>query len=75
MKVLHPRQLEALEAVYGFIRTKGWIPTLEEVGSLIGVDPAGARRHLIALELKGCVVRRGSGWRSMEITPEGMAFL
>jgi repressor LexA len=67
MKKLTPREQQALEAIARLWRQRGYPPTLEEIGRVLGIRTrAGVYGHVLALEKKG-YVQRGPGRRSLKV--------
>jgi len=64
---LTSRQREIFNFVRGFIRERGYPPSVREVGEHFNIYPRAAFDHLKALERKGYLKRRGSMSRGLEI--------
>lgn len=66
MRGLTPKQIKALEFIKGFIRAKGFAPTLDELGDRMGVTKATARQYVLALQRKGALRAGRYAHRSLE---------
>lgn len=67
-----PRQLDVLVMVHAFRTTKGFSPTIREIGRALGIASTnGVNDHIKALEKKGLVVREGMSARTLRLTDEG----
>ena len=64
---LTPRQKEIFDFIKGFIKEKGYPPSVREIGEHFHIYPRAAFDHLKALERKGYLKRRGSMSRGLEI--------
>ena len=64
---LTARQREIFNFVRGFIKERGYPPSVREVGEHFNIYPRAAFDHLKALERKGYLKRRGSRSRGLEI--------
>jgi repressor LexA len=65
------RQREVLDCIEQFIRRKGYSPTLEEIGVMMGLSSlATVHKHLQNLEAKGLIKRNWNHSRAIEITPK-----
>jgi len=64
---LTERQREIFEFVQGFIREKGYPPSIREVGGHFHIYPRAVFDHLKALERKGYLKRQGAMSRGIEI--------
>ena len=64
---LTSRQREIFNFVRGFIKERGYPPSVREVGEHFNIYPRAAFDHLKALERKGYLKRRGSMSRGLEI--------
>jgi len=64
---LTSRQREIFNFVRGFIKERGYPPSVREVGKHFNIFPRAAFDHLKALERKGYLKRRGSMSRGLEI--------
>lgn len=63
------KQQEVLEYIVELVRTRGYPPTLEELGKQFGIRSTnGVRAHLRALERKGYLKRRPRTSRGIELT-------
>lgn len=62
------RQREALDCIENFIREKGYSPTLEEIGTAMGLSSlATVHKHLQNLEAKGLLKRNWNHSRAIEL--------
>ncbi|MBS3920559.1 MAG: transcriptional repressor LexA [Deltaproteobacteria bacterium] len=64
---LTARQREIFEFIHGFIRERGYPPSIREIGEHFHIYPRAAFDHLKALERKGYLKRRSSMSRGLEI--------
>lgn len=64
---LTPRQREVFDFIKGFIKARGFPPSVREIGERFRIYPRAAFDHLKALERKGYLKRRGSMSRGLEI--------
>jgi repressor LexA len=63
------RQREVLEVIRGFIEKQGYSPSLEEIGSALGLSSvATVHKHVSLLVEKGYVQRTWNQNRSIELT-------
>ncbi len=68
-RALTGKQQEVLEYIVELVRTRGYPPTLEELGKRFGIRSTnGVRAHLRALERKGYLKRRPRTSRGIELT-------
>lgn len=66
---LTAKQKEVLEYIAELVRTRGYPPTLDELGKRFGIRSTnGVRAHLRALERKGYIRRRARTSRGIELT-------
>lgn len=64
------RQREMLDCIEQFIQRNGYSPTLDEIGSEMGLSSlATVHKHLQNLEAKGLIRRNWNHSRAIEITP------
>lgn len=69
---LPPRQLEALQAIAGFIADKNYAPTRREIAEVMGLSSLnGINQHLTALERKGMIGREPKSARALWLTDSG----
>lgn len=69
VKRLTPRQAQIYEYIRNQIRTRGYGPTLREIGVRFGIrSPNGVLRHLKALERKGYLSRTPHLARAIQLT-------
>lgn len=55
-KQLTPRQQEVMDLLVGYVNSRGYPPTCQELAGLLGVSsPNAALTHLKALERKGAI--------------------
>jgi repressor LexA len=65
-ETLTKRQREVLDFINGWIRERGYPPTLREIGNHFGIRSTnGVNDHLKALEKKGAIERAGLKSRAM----------
>ncbi|NWG05027.1 MAG: repressor LexA [Syntrophaceae bacterium] len=64
---LTPRQKEIFEFIKGFIKERGFPPSVREIGERFRIYPRAAFDHLRALERKGYLKRKGSMSRGLKI--------
>jgi repressor LexA len=64
---LTPRQKEIFDFIKGFIKERGFPPSVREIGERFRIYPRAAFDHLKALEKKGYLRRRGSMSRGLEV--------
>jgi repressor LexA len=64
---LTSRQREIFNFVRGFIKERGYPPSVREIGEHFNIYPRAAFDHLKALEKKGYLKRRGSMSRGLEV--------
>ena len=69
MEPLTPNQLRVLRFIDGFIRDRGYAPTLDEIGRRMGVTKPTVQQYLQALEQKGVIRRERYAHRSIEVIP------
>ncbi|MEW5806149.1 MAG: transcriptional repressor LexA [Acidobacteriota bacterium] len=69
--ILTKRQKEALDFIKGFIESKGYAPSLKEIGRGLRLSSvATVHKHVSHLVKKGLVKRKWNQNRSIEILPE-----
>jgi repressor LexA len=69
MDELTKRQKEVLDHLTGFIRERGFPPTIRELARRLGMKGIqGAQKHLDALERKGFIRRTPNEARAIEVT-------
>jgi repressor LexA len=61
------RQREIFNFIRGFIKERGYPPSVREIGKHFDIYPRAVFDHLKALERKGYLKRRGSMSRSLEV--------
>jgi repressor LexA len=64
---LTPRQKEIFDFIKGFIKERGFPPSVREIGEHFRIYPRAAFDHLKALEKKGYLRREGSMSRGLEV--------
>ncbi len=64
---LTSRQREIFNFIKGFIRERGYPPSIREIGEHFAIYPRAVFDHLKALERKGYLKRRGSMSRGIEV--------
>ncbi|MGA1841668.1 MAG: transcriptional repressor LexA [bacterium] len=65
---LTPRQREVLDFLIEHVRSKGYPPTVREIGAHLGISgPKGAKKFLDILERKGHIRRLSGSSRAIEI--------
>jgi len=71
MENVTPRQLEILQYVRDFRKSRGYSPTFQEIGDHLGLTKVTVFEHVGALEKKGCL-DRGSRHkaRSLKVSPD-----
>ena len=67
MEGLTPKQKHCLETIIKFKSEKGYSPTLRELGLMLGMSPAGAVGHVVALVKKGYIHYSSNVSRSIVI--------
>jgi len=78
---LTSRQRDVFEFIRGQIRTRGYGPTVREIGEAFDIkSPNGVMCHLKALERKGLIIRSPNKSRAIELSDEfkesqGLPFL
>jgi len=71
MEVLTEKQRQVLEAVRNGIETRGFSPTVREIGAMLGLSSScTVKKHLDALETKG-YIRRDRYQRGVELLDGG----
>lgn len=73
MDQLTERQLEVYEFIRDKIQSRGYGPTVREIGEHFDIkSPNGVMCHLKALEKKGLIIREPNMSRAIQISPEAM---
>lgn len=68
MRPLTPRQQATLGFVSEFARSRGFAPSLREIGQAVGLANISAvRGHVAALEKKGCLKKEPDQSRSIRV--------
>jgi repressor LexA len=71
-KEMTARQKQIYEFIREKIRTRGYGPTVREIGDEMGISsPNGVVAHLTALVKKGMITRRANMSRAIELAKEG----
>jgi repressor LexA len=74
--LLAPRQRAALTAIAVTIATKGYPPTVRELGSELGLSsPSSVHAHLRALERRGFITREAGSPRATQLTTAATTLL
>jgi repressor LexA len=67
------RQRQVLEYLVNEVRTKGYAPSVREIGLALGLrSPSTVHQHLTALEHKGCIRRHGERMRALEVVDKSL---
>lgn len=70
------RQLEVLRAIHASVTSRGWPPTVREIGDQLGISSTnGVVDHLRALEKRGLLERGEMTARGLRITDAGLSWL
>lgn len=70
------RQIEVLQAIWRFMETHGYAPTIRELGAAVGIKSLrGVTVHLDSLQKKGYLIRGTDVSRSMQITQKARTLL
>src|SRR3954453_19037280 len=65
---LTPRQKEIYDFIRGKIESRGYGPTVREIGEAFKIkSPNGVMCHLHALEKKGLIIRQGFSARAIQL--------
>ena len=73
LDLLTKRQKEVLLLIKEKIETRGYGPTVREIGEEFDISsPNGVMCHLKALEKKGLIIREPNMSRAIQLTPEAM---
>jgi repressor LexA len=66
--VMTRRQREIVDFIQGYLRRRGYAPSIVEIGRHLGVaSPATVHKHLQGLERRGLIRRRAHQGRSVEV--------
>ncbi|WP_125775273.1 transcriptional repressor LexA [Antribacter gilvus] len=69
---LTPRQRRVLETIRHSVETRGYPPTMREIGEAVGLaSPSSVKHQLMALERKGVLRRDPNRPRAMEVVEPG----
>lgn len=67
------RQRQVLEYLVNEVKTKGYAPSVREIGLALGLrSPSTVHQHLTALEHKGCIRRHGDRMRALEVVDKSL---
>lgn len=67
------RQRQILEYVASEVKSKGYAPSVREIGIALGLrSPSTVHQHLLALEHKGWIKRHGDRMRAVEILDKSL---
>ncbi len=67
------RQRQVLEYLVNEVKTKGYAPSIREIGLALGLrSPSTVHQHLTALEQKGCIRRHGERMRALEVVDKSL---
>src|ERR1700730_1673203 len=67
------RQRQVLEYLVNEVKTKGYAPSVREIGLALGLrSPSTVHQHLAALEQKGCIRRHGERMRALEVVDKSL---
>ena len=67
------RQRQVLENLVNEVKTKGYAPSVREIGLALGLrSPSTVHQHLTALEQKGCIRRHGERMRALEVVDKSL---
>lgn len=67
------RQRQVLEYLVNEVKTKGYAPSVREIGVALGLrSPSTVHQHLTALEQKGCIRRHGERMRALEVVDKSL---
>jgi len=67
------RQRQVLEYLVNEVKTKGYAPSVREIGLALGLrSPSTVHQHLTALEQKGCIRRHGERMRALEVVDKSL---
>lgn len=65
---LTERQQEVLDCLKSGLKNRGYVPTVREIGTELGISsPNGVMCHLKALEKKGAIKRNANLARAIQI--------
>jgi repressor LexA len=68
LNVLTDKQREIYEFIKEKIESRGYGPTVREIGDAFGIkSPNGVMCHLTALVKKGCILRQGKSARAIQL--------
>lgn len=67
---LTPKQLKILTLIRDTRLSRGYSPTMKELGEALGVSKVTIFEHVEALIKKGCLVRDANKARSLELSPD-----
>ena len=67
---LTPKQMKILTMIRDSRLSRGYSPTMQELGDALGVSKVTVFEHVEALIKKGCLVRDANKARSLELSPD-----
>ena len=67
---LTPKQMKILTLIRAIRLSRGYSPTMQELGDALGVSKVTVFEHVEALIKKGCLIRDKNKARSLELSPE-----
>ena len=67
---LTPKQMKILTLIRDTRLSRGYSPTMKELGEALGVSKVTVFEHVEALIKKGCLVRDANKARSLELSPD-----
>lgn len=67
---LTPKQMKILTLIRDTRLSRGYSPTMKELGEALGVSKVTIFEHVEALIKKGCLVRDANKARSLELSPD-----
>lgn len=71
--MLTNREKEVLEATINYIEENGYVPSIKEIGNLVGLkSKSSVHGHLKSLEKKGYIERKEKSPRALKILKPGV---
>ncbi len=67
---LTPKQMKILTLIRDTRLSRGYSPTMQELGEALGVSKVTVFEHVEALIKKGCLIRDANKARSLELSPD-----
>jgi len=67
---LTPKQMKILTLIRDIRLSRGYSPTMQELGEALGVSKVTVFEHVEALIKKGCLTRDANKARSLELSPD-----